>query len=85
MYSKSEMCFTLILTVAASLCFGSKLAAGQVDANRFTRTLADGGHPPPPPPTPVPPVQFTDAEALEADGGHPPPPTPWLSDYSQLS
>ena len=80
MYSKAEVCFTVMLAVAVSCCFGSQGVQAETGTAGPVLTLADGGHPPPPPR-----LGFTGEEALQADGGHPPPPTPWSSSFSQLS
>ena len=75
MYSKREICFTVILAIAALWYLGPQHSAAGGAACGPAKAFADGGHPPPPPP---PSKQFEDQGVLQADGGHPPPP-PWIS------
>src|SRR5260221_911057 len=76
MYSKTEVCFTIIAAVTTAWCLNSRQNADLgVGRGEVIATMADGGHPPPP----VPPPAVTRFEVpLEfiADGGHPPPPPP---------
>ncbi len=72
MYSKTEVCFTLILAAGASWYLNSQHAAAQVGIQGGGLSIADGGHPPPPPDPPTP--NLKGAELLQTDGGHPPPP-----------
>jgi hypothetical protein len=74
MYSKMEVCCTVILTLIVLGHPGSQKIPARTCANGTGLSVADGGHPPPPLPPPPNTVQ-----ALRADGGHPPPPTPWFS------
>jgi len=81
MYSKTEVCFTVILALTISWHLNSKRGTSHVAVQGSIVTVADGGHPPPP----LPPPQYkNNSEVLRADGGHPPPP-PWLSSAYQVS
>jgi len=81
MYSKTEVYFTVILTLTISWHLNSKQGTPQVAVQGSVVTVADGGHPPPP----LPPPQYkSNSEVFRADGGHPPPP-PWLSSDYQVS
>jgi len=73
MYSKTEVCFTVILALTISWQLNSKQGTTHVAVQGSVVTVADGGHPPPP----LPPPQYkNNTEVLRADGGHPPPPRP---------
>ena len=74
MYSKKEVCFTIILALTASGYLISQQAEGQTVVQGSVSTIADGTHPPPP----VPPAarSVEGGVALQADGTHPPPPVP---------
>ncbi len=78
MYSKKDVCFTVVLTLAASLYLGSQRVATPTGAADSVPMLADGTHPPPVPP------QLEGESVLRADGTHPPP-VPWLLAASQIS
>ena len=83
MYSKNEICFAVILTLAASSYLGAHRIATLGGAGDSVRTLADGTHPPPVPPSPQPP-SLQSGDVLQADGTHPPP-VPWFWAASQGS
>lgn len=76
MYSKREVCFTVIVALAASSHLGSQQAATRWEGQDAGVRLADGTHPPPPP-------WGTGTEMLQADGTHPPPP-PWRTNSRQI-
>jgi len=48
MYSKTEVCFTLILAAGVSWYLNSQHAAAQVGIQGGGLSIADGGHPSPP-------------------------------------
>ena len=76
MYSKTEVCFTIIVAITVSSYFSSSQpTADLAGAREQTITTVDGGHPPPPIPPPSG-TQLTGTELFIADGGHPPPPPP---------
>ena len=75
MYSKTEVCFTIIVAITASWCLSPQQPADcAVPAGRVIG-IADGVHPPPPVPSSFA-VQPPRIELLQADGVHPPPPYP---------
>ncbi|HEY6129241.1 MAG TPA: hypothetical protein VIW23_13770 [Candidatus Acidoferrum sp.] len=83
MYSKKAVCFTAVLTLAASCYLGAQRIATLRSAGDSVRTVADGTHPPPVPPSPQPP-SLQPGDVLQADGTHPPP-VPWFWTASQGS
>jgi hypothetical protein len=74
MYSKAEVCFTIIVALAASWHLNSQQATDPAGSQGDVLTVFDGGHPPP----------SSSADALQADGTHPPPP-PWPMIAMQVS
>jgi len=66
MYSKRELCFTVIATLAVSWYLGPPKA---MPKGEDQGVAADGTHPPPPP-------WLMNTDMLRADGTHPPPPPP---------
>ena len=78
MYSKKDVCFTVVLALSASLYLGSQRIVSPTGAADSVPMLADGTHPPPVP------WQLERGDVLRADGTHPPP-VPWLSAGSQVS
>jgi hypothetical protein len=78
MHSKKDVCFTIVLTLAASWYLGAHRVATPTGIGDSVPMLADGTHPPPWPPS------QQGAAVLQADGTHPPP-VPWLSAASQVS
>jgi hypothetical protein len=77
MYSKTEVCFTVIVAIAAGWYFSSHRAADPPGLQGRVLSAHDGTHPPPPP-------WPTSAKAPGLDGTHPPPP-PWLMSLKQGS
>jgi len=81
MYSKTEVCFTVIVAIAAAWYFNSHRATDLAGFQGPVLSAVDGTHPPPPPwfdgTHPPPPPWPTSAELLRLDGTHPPPP-PWF-------
>ena len=71
MYSKKDVCFTVILTLAASCYLGAQHIATLRGAGDSVRTLADGTHPPPVPPSPQPPSLPADGDAPSDAGSGP--------------
>lgn len=94
MYSKREVCFTVIATLAVSWYLGPPKATAKGEDQGVTADgthpppppwlmntdmlRADGTHPPPPPPPTPPQSLLGNTEMLQADGTHPPPPPPPL-------
>jgi hypothetical protein len=81
MYSKREVCFTVIATLAVSWYLGPPKTIANGKDQGVKTSFGDGTHPPPPPPTP-PQSRFGNTEMLQADGTHPPPP-PWHASAMQ--
>jgi len=77
MYSKTEVCFTVIVAIAAACYFSSHRATDLAGLQGPVLSAVDGTHPPPPP-------WPTSAEVLRLDGTHPPPP-PWFMSVKQGS
>ena len=75
MYSKAEVCFTIIVAIIASWCLSPQQSADCVVPQGCVIGIADGVHPPPPMPSSFA-VQPPRIELLQADGVHPPPPYP---------
>jgi len=71
MYSKREVCFTVVLALTISWQLNSRPVT-EVGVQNDVLTIADGTHPPP-----VPWLRYNGTEVLQADGTHPPP-VPWL-------
>lgn len=98
MYSKREVCFTVVAALAVWCHLGPRNAMARPEDPGVPFSLADGTHPPPPPwlmntsvlradgthppPPPPPPQPLVNTEILQADGTHPPPP-PWLASAIQ--
>ena len=90
MYSKTEVCFTIIVAITASWYLSPQQPADCLVPRGGVIGIADGVHPPPPvplriellqadgvhPPPPYPTELLDNAEVRWADGVHPPPPTP---------
>jgi hypothetical protein len=75
MYSKAEVCFTIIVAITALWCLSPQRPADCAVPQGRVIGIADGVHPPPPMPS-----SFAGEppriELLQADGVHPPPPYP---------
>lgn|GEM_PF-5156544 len=73
MYSKREVCFTLVAALAVWCHPGPQNAMARGEDQCGPGSIADGTHPPPPAP---PQSLLGKTEMLQADGTHPPPPPP---------
>jgi hypothetical protein len=69
MYSKREVCFTVIATLAVLWYLGPPKAMAKGEDRGVAASFGDGTHPPPPP-------WLINTDMLRADGTHPPPPPP---------